>query len=122
VQCANWLDVNRVQVFLNGRPAEPLNFQRRLQPDKFGRGVVKFEQALPLDLDEDTHVVVVAAGEGLKLGPVMGETRGRNMPIAVTNPIFVDVDGGGFRPNGDQLDVPLPAGTKSKIGPEASGD
>jgi hypothetical protein len=30
------------------------------------------------------------------------------MPIAVSNPIFVDVDGGGFQPNGDDLGVPLP--------------
>jgi hypothetical protein len=25
----------------------------------------------------------------------------------VANPIFVDVDGDGFQPNGDQLDLPL---------------
>ena len=29
VQCPNWFDVNRVQVFLNGRPAKDLNFTRR---------------------------------------------------------------------------------------------
>jgi hypothetical protein len=30
------------------------------------------------------------------------------MPFAVSNPIFVDVDGGGFKPNGDDLGVPFP--------------
>ncbi len=116
VQCPNWFDINRVQVVLNGRHAEKLNFRRREQPDKFGNGVVKFEQSIPLELQRDTHVIVVAAGEGLQLGPVMGEARGKTMPIAVSNPIFVDVDGGGFSPNGDQLDAPLPAGTKPKGG------
>ena len=29
VQCPNWFDINRVQVFLNGRPAEKLNFTRK---------------------------------------------------------------------------------------------
>jgi hypothetical protein len=30
------------------------------------------------------------------------------MPIAVSNPIYVDVDGGGFKPNADTLGSPLP--------------
>ena len=30
-------------------------------------------------------------------------------PCAYHNPIFVDVDGGGFQANGDTLDYPLPA-------------
>ena len=113
VQCANWLDINRVLVVLNGRHGKNLNFRRRRHADKFGRGVVKFEASIPLELTQDTHVIVVAAGEGLRLGPVMGDVRGKAMPIAVTNPIFVDVDGGGFRSNGDGLDAPLPPGTKS---------
>jgi hypothetical protein len=29
-------------------------------------------------------------------------------PIAYTNPIYVDVDGKGFEPNGDTLGHPLP--------------
>ena len=63
---------------------------------------------LPLSLGEDTHIIVAAAGEGLEMGPVLGPTWGKRMPIAVSNPIFVDVDGGGFRPNGDRLGVSLP--------------
>ena len=46
-------------------------------------------------------------GEGLKLGPVMGEERGELPPVAVTNPIFLDVDGSGFQGNGDDLGVPF---------------
>ena len=32
VQCPNWFDVDRVQVFLNGRPAKSLNFTRGSTP------------------------------------------------------------------------------------------
>ena len=108
VQCPNWLDVNRVQVFLNGRPAKELNFTRRTTPDRFAGGVVKFDQTIELELEEDAHVIVAAIGEGLESGRVMGPKWGKQMPVAVSNPIFVDVDGKGFLPNGDDLDLPLP--------------
>lgn len=107
VQCPNWLDVNRVQVFLNGQPSEELNYTRRTSSDRFGDQVVKFDAILPLELKEDTHVIVATVGEGLQLGPVMGP-RGETEPVAVSNPIFVDVDGDGFTPNGDMLGLPLP--------------
>lgn len=103
VQCPNWFDVDRVQVFLNGRPAESLNFTRASTPDKFSDGVLKFDQTIPLRLERDTHVVVATIGEHSKLGPVMGPDHGKDRPVAVSNPIFVDVDGGGFKPNGDDL-------------------
>ena len=38
--------------------------------------------------------------------------------IAVSNPIFVDVDGGGFKANGDTLGAPLPV-KAGKARPEA---
>ena len=56
----------------------------------------------------DTHIIVATIGEGLTLGPVMGPNHGGKLPpVAVANPIFVDVDGQGFTPNRDLLDVPL---------------
>ncbi len=103
VQCPNWFDVDRVQVFLNGRPAESLNFTRRATPDRFTNNTVKFDQEIPLHLDGDTHVIVAVIGEGSKLGAVMGPDHEKDRPVAVSNPIFVDVDGGGFKPNGDTL-------------------
>jgi hypothetical protein len=120
VQCANWLDVNRVQVFLNGRPAEQWNFTRVSRPEKFPPGVVKFEDRLTLRLNSDTHIIVVAAGDGLKLGPVMGPEHGEDMPVAVSNPIFADVDGNGFQPNRDLLDEPLPIEGGAPANPQAA--
>jgi len=108
VQCPNWHDINRVQVFVNGKPEKTLNFTRRTHARMFADETVKFDQQVPLKLAADAHVIVAAAGEGLQLGPVMGPSRGKAMPIAVSNPIFVDVDGEGFKPNGDLLGVPLP--------------
>ncbi|MFN0021495.1 MAG: CehA/McbA family metallohydrolase [Pirellulaceae bacterium] len=108
VQCPNWLDVNRVQVFLNGRPEKTLNFTRRTTPDRFKNDVVKFEASLPLELKSDTHIIVATIQEDGKVGRVMGEQWGNMPPTAVANPIFVDVDGGGFKANGDLLDAPLP--------------
>lgn len=103
VQCPNWFDVDRVQVFLNGRPAERLNFTRKSTPDRFATATVKFDQEIPLQLEGDTHVIVAAIGETSKLGAVMGPDHEKDLPVAVSNPIFVDVDGGGFKPSGDAL-------------------
>jgi hypothetical protein len=56
----------------------------------------------------DTHVIVATIGEGLTLGPVMGPNYGGKLPpVAVSNPIWIDVDDQGFTPNGDLLDVPI---------------
>ena len=108
VQCPNWLDINRIQLFINGVPLPEQNFTRRTHGELFGEQVVKFEQTLPLKLDADAHVIVAAAGEGLSLGPVAGPSHENDIPVAVTNPIFVDVDGDGFQPNGDLLGGSLP--------------
>ncbi len=108
VQCPNWLEVNRVQVFVNGRAKPEWNFTQRTHPKMFRQETVAFDESISLQLDSDAHLVVACAGEGKKLGPVTGPQTGERMPVAVGNPIFVDVDGGGFKPNGDMLGLPLP--------------
>jgi hypothetical protein len=109
VQCPNWFDVNRVQIFVNGRPLPELNFTRRTTPDRFASdGATRFTGKIPVELKTDAHLIVATIGEGLKLGPVMGPRWGEQPPVAVANPIFVDVDGGGFKPSGDLLGVELP--------------
>ena len=117
VQCANWLDINRVQIIVNGRIDEKWNFSRAKFPDKFHDGVVKFEEQISMKLRRDSHVIVVATGDGLKLGPVVGPSRQDDPPTAVSNPIFVDVDGDGFQPNYDQLGFPLPSNQNASGNP-----
>ena len=108
VQCPNWFDVNRVQVFANGRLLPAMNFTRKTHPDKFSDRNVRFETQIELPkFDVDTHLIVATIGEGLTLGPVMGPDSGKIVPCAVANPIFLDVDGSGFKANRDDLGVPF---------------
>jgi hypothetical protein len=108
VQCPSWFDIDRVQVFINGRPDPKLNFARRTHGERFKSGVVRFQEEIPIEVGEDAHVVVAAIGENSSLGLVMGPTFGKHKPVAISNPIFVDTTGDGFKPNGDLLGFPLP--------------
>lgn len=109
VQCSDWLDIDRVQVLVNGRQDPRYNYTREANAEMFGDGVVKFDHRLELDLGEDAHLIVVAAGEGHSLRTGFGSSAQSEMqPIAYNNPIFIDVDGNGFQPNGDTLGYELP--------------
>jgi len=109
VQCTDWIDIDRVQVLVNGRQRPDLNFTRKSHPSWFKDGVVKFDRTLTVPLSEDSHLIVVAYGEDSDLSIGYGTSeQARLKPCAYNNPIFVDVDGGGFRPNGDTLGHPLP--------------
>jgi hypothetical protein len=109
VQCTDWIDIDRIQVLVNGAPRADLNFTRKSHPEWFQDGVVKFDRELQVELSEDSHVIVVACGESSDLSIGYGSsTQAAWRPCAYNNPIFVDVDGGGFTPNGDTLGWPLP--------------
>jgi hypothetical protein len=108
VQCPNWLDVERVLVLVNGRVHQQHSYRRKTHPDLFGDGVVKFDRSLELELASDAHLVVITGHPGRTLEPVYGDIYAGQPPVAISNPIFVDVDGGGFAPNKDTLDHPLP--------------
>ena len=92
VQCPNWFDIDRVQVLLNGRYIPELNFTRGSYPQFFSREVVQFETEFELYLKQDMHIILATIGEESTLGPVMGPTYGADQPVAISNPIFVDVD------------------------------
>ncbi|HZE97606.1 MAG TPA: CehA/McbA family metallohydrolase [Planctomycetota bacterium] len=106
VECPNWIDVDRVQVFVNGRREPTLNFTRAANPGMFHRGPLMFQEEVAVELKADAHIIVVAVGEQSTMGPVMGPNA--DQPCVVSNPIYVDVDGGGFTPNKDTLEAPLP--------------
>ena len=109
VQCTDWIDIDRVQVLVNGRQRKDLNFTRQSHPDWFGNGVVKFERTLTVNLSQDAHLIVVAVGENHDLATGFGTSpQAKVKPCAYHNPVFVDVDGGGFTPNGDMLGYGLP--------------
>jgi hypothetical protein len=109
VQSANWVSIDRVQVLINGRPETALNFTRADNPDLFQeKSGLRFKKTIPISLKSDAHVIVVATGN-TPLGDVMGPDWGKQKPAALSNPIYVDVDGGGFKANGDTLggDIPV---------------
>lgn len=108
VQCPNWLNVDTVFVLINGKPSDELTFTADANPDAFGKGSVKFDRTLNISLKEDAHLVVVTGHRSERLGDVMGPSGGDQHPAALTNPVFVDVDGNGFTPNKDTLGYPLP--------------
>jgi hypothetical protein len=113
-QCPNWMQVNRVQLFINGRPADEHNYTRRRNGQMFANGPVVFDQQISITLPTDAHLVVAITGEGAPMGDVYGpppdadQPNVNAIPVAVANPIYVDVDGDGFKPNGDMLGLPLP--------------
>jgi hypothetical protein len=107
VQCTDWIDIDRVQVLVNGRAPAALNFTKATHPALFQKGVLKFERDIPVSLTEDAHLIVVACSEHSDLQTGYGSSsQSSNRPLAYHNPIFVDVDGNGFQPNGDLLGFP----------------
>ncbi len=108
VQTANWLEIDRVQVLVNGRQHPDYNYTRSKDPSKFKRRPLVFEETIRVNLQEDAHLIVVATGEKTDLSKGWGRAGPAPMhPVAYNNPIFVDVDGQGFKPNGDNLGHPL---------------
>ena len=108
VQAANWVNVDRVMVLVNGKPHPMHNYTRETDPALFRSSVSRFDEKLKLTLKQDAHLIVVAGSDSSTLGPVMGPFWGTQKPTAISNPMFVDVDGGGFKANGDTLGYPLP--------------
>lgn len=112
VQCPNWLDIDRVQVLVNSRQVPEYNYTRKDNPDMFAKldEVVRFHENIEIELSEDAHIIVVAIGENETLQRGYGtSTQASYKPCAYNNPIFIDVDGGGFQPNYDTLGYDLPA-------------
>lgn len=108
VQCPNWFDIDTVIVLVNGRRSDKLTFSRDTHPDMFGKDIVKFAHDVDIELTEDAHVIVLTGHRTQLIGDVMGPMWGTQHPAALNNPVFVDIDGDGFKANKDTLDIPLP--------------
>jgi hypothetical protein len=120
VQCTDWLDIDRVQVLVNSRPHPEGNFTRRTHPGWFRSGVVRFDHEIDLRLRADSHIIVVALGEDSDLANGFGSSEQSALrPCAYHNPLYVDVDGGGWRANGDTLGWPLAIPPLSLVEAEA---
>jgi hypothetical protein len=108
IQCTDWIDIDRVQILVNGRQSADLNYTRKSNPEMFQDGVIKFERDVRVPLSQDAHIIVVALHESMTLAVGYGTSSQASLrPFAFNNPIYVDVDGGGFKANGDTLGFPL---------------
>ena len=98
--------------------AKELQFTRGHNADMFNDDVLKFDRTLDIVLKQDSQIVVVTGHRTETLGDVAGPTWGKQHPAALTNPVFIDVDGNGFQPNKDTLGFPLPVkfGSSSAVG------
>jgi hypothetical protein len=89
VQAAPWVSVERVTLYLNGREA------KRWDVASGNTAVVRFKEAYDLTTPSDGYVVVRVDGEK-SLAPVVGDRKTFTAyPFALTNPVFLDVDGDG---------------------------
>jgi len=86
VQAAPWVSVERVTLYLNGQEAK----RWTVTP---GTDAVRFHETLDLTTKGDGYVVVRVDGEK-SLAPVVGDRKTFTAyPFALTNPVFLDVDG-----------------------------
>lgn len=88
VQAAPWIGVDRVILYVGGQEAH-----RFTVPP--GAGPVRFRGSYDLKVTKDSYVVLRVDGER-PLWPVVGDNKNFDVrPLALTNPVFLDVDGNG---------------------------
>ncbi|MEO0414644.1 MAG: hypothetical protein AAF226_06800, partial [Verrucomicrobiota bacterium] len=112
VQAPDYMDVDLVQVLVNSRQDPKLRFTTETHPEMFRDDqVIRFEETLNVQLSEDAHLIVVATSEHGNLSALYGtSSQSAYAPCAYNNPIYIDIDGDGFTPNGDTLGYDLPVG------------
>jgi hypothetical protein len=94
VSGASWVSVDEVRLIVNGE-------RKIIFPVKSGdRSPEKFRQIFNITLDRDAALVVEAFGRKTLYPVVQRQTadglpQNAALPYAVTNPIFIDVDGNG---------------------------
>jgi hypothetical protein len=112
VRSAPWVAVDEVRVVLNGE-------RKMIFPISAGEtAVTKFDKDITLSLKEDSYICIEVLGKRT-LFPVLqqpsrsGLLKDGTLPYALTNPVFVDVDGNA------QFDPPFIQ--KIRLEPEPSG-
>lgn len=86
VRAAPWIDVTRLTVIVGGKTVKIVAIPASDTP-------VRFADKIEIPVDHDTFVIFRVDGER-PMSPVIGDrTRFEVRPVAITNPIFVDVDG-----------------------------
>ena len=88
VQAAPWVAVSRVTLYLNGEEVKRWTVAPDTKPERF-------HETFDLTTNRDGYVVVRVDGDQ-SLAPVVGDRKTFTAyPFALTNPVFLDVDGDG---------------------------
>jgi hypothetical protein len=101
IQSAPWVSVDEVRVIVNGERKITLPIKAPREQ------ILKFQGKISLNLERDSYIAIEVFGNET-LFPVVQRRlridgyRRSPLPYALTNPIFVDVDGNG------RFDSPLP--------------
>jgi hypothetical protein len=122
VYANNEIQIDRVQVLINGHQDKDLNFTYDSHPELFKTDALQFKHTFPLNVKEDANVIVVATGKkrSQDTGVSNNGARFRDMPIAVANPFFIDVNADGFTPCKDTLGEALPVSKRTSGGESAN--
>jgi hypothetical protein len=95
VKSAPWVAVNKVRLIINGE--RDIIFPVNTAKSK----IHKFKKSLSIHLEKDSYIVVEAVGNE-SLFPVLQRTSGSGeikesiIPYALTNPVFIDINGNGI--------------------------
>jgi len=105
IQSAPWIAVDEVRLIVNGE-------RKIILPVKAAKeDIQKFTEQISLKLKKDSYIAVEALGKK-SLYPILqqyskkGLLKDAALPYALTNPVFIDVDGNG------KFDPPLPGKIK----------
>ncbi|MDP6359417.1 MAG: hypothetical protein QF473_30130, partial [Planctomycetota bacterium] len=104
VQCPNWIQVDALQVLINGKMSAAHSLTRKVNPEAFSLETLQLRQQIEITLKQDSHIIVVASGTGRNLNRRDATIPVMKAHVALTNPIYVDVDGKGFAPQSPLLD------------------
>jgi hypothetical protein len=88
VRAASWVSVSQVTLYVDGHEAHRWNVPKSAD-------AVRFKESFPVHVPRDAWVVVRVDGDE-PLAPVVGDRKRFDVrPLALTNPVFLDVDGNG---------------------------
>ncbi len=128
VQATNWIPVEEVRIYRNGfleasfdEDTTPGFKSAPKKPWSSKKNALRFETQLSVTLGEDSYFVVEAGARlsPLPTAPEFIDTVVPGMvPLAFTNPIFVDLGGDGFDPPG----LPIMAGALAASSSAVSGE
>lgn len=87
IQAPSWVAVSYVKVYANGTLQETI-------PVPESKDRIRLQKTIKLEPKQDTWYIFLAGDEKKDMSPVYPGV----LPVSMTNPIYLDIDGNGFQP------------------------